>query len=230
MHPAEEPLAWASVPDVVGPDGFVVLNVHNGPGEPDDPYYPAPIRALGVPGLGYVDLDYAARECAAVVADVRAWGAWYGVRSVMFDQVPADPAAARAVRRYVEAARAAGAVEVVGNPGVVPDPAVAACFDEVCVFEADAAAYLAADLTLPTGFPRAWHLVHSCPPAALDAVYRRARRHRPHHLFVTDRTLPHPWGGWNLTDAGIRAPEAGLARLEVLWQTVPVASSGHGFS
>lgn len=204
VHPAEDAGAWRRLSALTPRPSFVVVNVHNGPGEPDDPWYPGALAQLrGMRLVGYVDTAYGQRPVADVVADVDTWLRRYRVGGVMLDQLPADPASTRRCAEYVAAARRVGAGYVVGNPGVVPPLGHLALLDVTCVFEGPAAAYAA--FAPPPSLSRVprnrvWHLVHSCPPGDQTAVAARAERLGAGHAFVTDRTMPHPWGGFPLAE------------------------------
>lgn len=184
-------------------DGFVVVNVHNGPGGADDPYYGPALGELratapGLVLLGYIDLDYGARTVEEVLDDAEAWRRRYGVTGVMLDRFPAggpdDDASARALEA-VSQLRAVGISQVAGNPGTVPDPATAEALDVVCEFEGTGSDYAALSGMLSPG-PGRWHLVHGCTSAELVGVYEMAVGLGVDCLFVTDRVLPHPWNGF----------------------------------
>ncbi|MDF9874972.1 spherulation-specific family 4 protein [Cellulosimicrobium cellulans] len=196
VHPAVAPRSWARLPDVVPETGFVVLNVHDGPGAPDDPYYAPAVAALGpVRQVGYVDVDYGRRPVADVASEAAQWLERYGSHGVMLDRLPSGAREARAVARYADAARRQGAATVVGNPGVVAAPEVLEHLDIACVAEETADRYLDLDLRVPP-LPRAvgiWHLVHACPPELVPRVRERAAAAGADYLHVTGLTLPNPW-------------------------------------
>lgn len=193
VHPAEDPHGWRRLPAVMAAGGFIVANVHNGPGHRDDPYYPQVLHRTA--HFGYVDMNYGSRPLAAVVQDVRRWLSWYGSEGIMLDRVPSGQGAL--VRDVVAAVRAAGAPTVVGNPGVAAHPEVLVAFDVVCVAEDVAERYLrmagpvcqAAEL-VPT-----WHLVHGCSPELRRAVVDHAAATGATYLHATSQVLPHPWSG-----------------------------------
>ena len=205
VHPAGDTVAWQRLAerfaraDGAG-DGFVVLNVHNGPGQENDPYYGPAVSRLrdAAPGLvllGYVDVDYGARARDAVLTDAAAWARRYGVHAVMLDRFPSGIGAgpggdADGALATVTALRAAGVRRVAGNPGTVPSPEVRAALDITCEFEGPADRYTAHRLP---GGPGSWHLVHSCTSEDLGAFARGAG---PEHVFCTDQPMPHPWGGF----------------------------------
>jgi hypothetical protein len=181
---------------------FVVVNVHNGPGDPTDPWYPAALATLrNTRVLGYVDVNYGERSPVDVLKDVRVWLGVHKVGGVMLDRFPTTVASTERCGEYITDARRAGAGFVAGNPGVEPLLGLLAMLDVACVFEGDAASY--AEFRPSPGLsrvPRArvWHLVHSCPADELEAVNDRTARSGAGHAFVTDRVLPHPWGGFPL--------------------------------
>lgn len=184
-------------------DGFVVVNVHNGPGEPNDPYYGPALSELGAtaPGLavlGYIDVDYGTRVVDEVLRDAEAWRRRYGVTGVMLDRFPSgDPCDAGSVRALeaVSRLRADGTTHIAGNPGTVPDPVTAEALDVVCEFEGTASDYAAVNGSLSFR-PGRWHLVHGCSPTELAGVRTTATGLGVDYLLVTDRVLPHPWNGF----------------------------------
>lgn len=209
VHPAEDPEAWARLASRRPRSSFVVVNVHDGPGGPGDPWYPAALEPLrGLRLLGYVDVAYGERAPADVQRDVRAWWDLYRIGGVMFDRFPSDAATTGRCVEYVFGARRATASFVAGNPGVVPALGHLALLDVTCVFEGSADDYAgfghpAALRRVPRS--RIWHLVHTCPAPAIGAVWERAGQLGAGHAFVTDRSMPHPWGGLPLSDR----PEVG---------------------
>lgn len=207
VHPAGDVAAWQQLAErfagAGAANGFAVLNVHNGPGGPDDPYYGPAVaqlreRAPGLVLLGYVDIGYGTRPRDVVLADAAAWTERYGIRGVMLDQFPSgigtgpggDVSAALGT---VAALREAGAEWVAGNPGTVPSPQVRAALDITCEFEGPAGEYSGSGLA---GGPGSWHLVHSCGPEDLTAADRVAAAAGAEYVFFTDQLMPHPWGGF----------------------------------
>jgi hypothetical protein len=202
IHPAEDPEAWRRLAETTPRPSFVVANVHDGPGKPDDPWYPEALALLrGLRVLGYVDLAYGERSLEDVLQDVQDWQRRYRVGGVMFDRCPSDAASTERLSAYVAGARRAGAGFVVGNPGVVPALGHLALMDVTCVFEGTAEQYAGfrpppALARLPRS--RIWHLVHTCPPDEVAEVTARAARLGAGHAFVTDRLMPNPWAGFPL--------------------------------
>lgn len=212
IHPAEGPQEWAWL---AGQNvSFAVINVHNGPGEEHDPYYPDAVAGLGQTRLlGYVPVHYGRRSPADVARDVRAWQQLYGLDGIMFDELPSGEGSLGRCSQYAASARAAGIRFLAANPGVFPTAGHVRLFDVTSVFEGTAADY--SSFRHPTwaqNVPpsRLWHLVHSCDPAQLAGV-RLASGHRgAGHAYVTDRSMPNPWLGppaadfAGLTDPGTR--------------------------
>lgn len=202
VHPAEDAAAWRALADHRPRPSFIVVNVHDGPGKPDDPWYPSALAQLrGLRLLGYVDAAYGERPPAEVLADVRTWRTLYGIGGVMLDRTPSTALATGRLSEYVSDARRAGAAFVVGNPGVPPALGHLALFDVTCVFEGSSADY--GRFQPSSGLRRVprsriWHLVHTCPEEEAAAVTARAARLGAGHVFVTDRGLPNPWEGFPL--------------------------------
>lgn len=201
VHPAEDPESWAALPGV--PDlSLLVLNIADGPGAADDPYYPEALAALPrLPWLGYVNLDYGRRPTAQVLADARAWRERYAVTSLFLDCVPGPEQQHGALRRLVRRLRPE-VDRLVGNPGQAGYPDLVRLFDVTVVFEDGWDRYRQAELPAwhaDLGPDRLWHLVHSCPTDTLDAAWELAATRPVGHFFATDRTMPHPWQGFATT-------------------------------
>jgi hypothetical protein len=189
VYPADDPEAWAGAARL-GAGTTVIINVHNGPGERYDAAYgyaSAALTAAGVPMLGYVDLDYAARPLDAVHADIAGWR-WYPVGGVFFDRVPSGGPELGWVRRATAPANGF----VVLNPGTRPHPGYAAAADLVCTYEGPWPRYRATPAE--ADWPNAAHLVYGVPAAELDAAARRLYR-RVRHGLVSDLAGANPYRG-----------------------------------
>ncbi|MDT5037848.1 MAG: hypothetical protein QOE03_3033 [Micromonosporaceae bacterium] len=163
VHPLEDPDAWATLPAYAG-SVTAVVNVHDGPGEGLDGTYRVvteTLRGAGVDMIGYVDLDYGARDRGDVRRDIAGWGR-YPVSGLFFDRVAADASGLDGVARTV---RAAGC-PVVLNPGTRPHPGYAGLAATVCTFEGPWSTYRAA--ATRRDWANAAHLVYGVPVAALD--------------------------------------------------------------
>ncbi|HET6293225.1 MAG TPA: spherulation-specific family 4 protein [Kribbella sp.] len=197
VHPAESPEQWQQLAALGDRLEFVVVNVADGPGAANDPYYPealAMLRAHGVRLIGYVDVDYGRRGVPRVAADVRAWLELYAVDGIMYDQVASGIEGLGHNRLLAGLARRAGMRTVVANPGVEPCAGLLDLFDVTCVFEDDAAAHARVESPGPGIAPeKRWHLVHGVPVGELDTVAARAEELGAGLVYVTDRPAPHPW-------------------------------------
>ena len=196
VHPAADPATWEWVGHTLKAPDFVVVNVSNGPGAPDDPYYGAALEALrACEVVGYVDAAYGRRPARAIREDAAAWRERYGVTAVMLDQLPSAPVWERTVRAIVEALRADAVSQLVANPGAPLPEGLAAHFDLSAVFEGAWAEYARAPWPphpaserLPT-----WHLVHDCPPAEQARALALAEQRGARFVFATERHLPNPY-------------------------------------
>lgn len=196
VHPLVAPAQWRLVERLGRRWTCVVVNVADGPGA-DRPVDPAYVRLLGrlvaagVRAAGYVDLDYGARDAAAVRRDVATWRERYGVDAVFFDRFPCSVDAG--VAAVVARARAEGAALVVANPGVHPAPGALVGVDVCVTFEGDWAAYRR--LAVPAWThpdARPVHLVHGVPPSASDVLRELAARRRT-PCYATHASGANPW-------------------------------------
>lgn len=192
-----------------GPEFTVVVDVDNGPGTGRDPAYTAAMSRLadaGVGLLGRVDLGYGTRPLSELIADVDRW-AGYPVHGVFFDRAPATPYAVGTVARAVKAARRAELVEVVLNPGVVPDPLYRDLGLPICVFEGTWLEYR--QWGGDGGRPGDGHLVHDVPPWDLDQAAQLQVERGAGFGVVTDLGPPDPFAdlpAW----CGLSAERRGL--------------------
>ncbi|WP_336711247.1 spherulation-specific family 4 protein [Arthrobacter sp. USHLN218] len=199
MHPLEDPRAWQwlAAPDPV--PGLVVVNVHNGPGRGHDIYYTEALRDVSRTNLlGYVDVDYGQRSKDVVAAEVREWIDRYAITGVMFDRVPTSESPLNLCRAYVLDARAAGATNVAGNPGTVPDAGYLDIFDQTIVFENTWSEYRRVEFPGWLGgiaADKIWHLVYGCRPEEVALAMERAGRLGVGYAFASTGNLPNPWRG-----------------------------------
>lgn len=205
VHPLVDPAQWRLVERLGRRWACVVVNVADGPGA-DHPVDPAYVRLLGrlmaagVRAAGYVDLDYGARDAAAVRRDLATWRERYGVDAVFFDRFPCSVDAG--VAAVVARARAEGAVLVVANPGVHPAPGALVGVDVCVTFEGDWAAYRRLAVPAWTGSDaRPVHLVHGVPPSASKALGELAARRRT-PCYATQASGDNPWSRVSTLVAG----------------------------
>jgi hypothetical protein len=181
------------------PLGFAVMNPDSGPGTEPDPAYRPVISAVTASGgrvIGYADTAYGRRPSGAVLRDLAAYRAWYGLTGVFFDQVPSAAHQLAKYRRLVAGARRIGFDFVVMNPGVTPSPGFAQLADVLVTFEGEWNAYcdyLVADWM--RGYPRErfCHLIHSAGPTALAEMRARAESNHVGVVYATELTGSNPW-------------------------------------
>jgi len=189
VYPLDDREAWTAATRL-GSDATIIVNVHNGPGERYDPAYAyatAALASAGVPMLGYVDLDYAARTLEAVYADITAWRL-YPVGGVFFDRVPSESDALS----WTALATAPVRGRVALNPGTRPHPGYAALADVICTFEGPWTTYRRQPAE--PDWPNAAHLVYGIPPDDLPAAQRRLERRVPTGL-ASELDVPEPYRG-----------------------------------
>ncbi len=199
VHPAAEPQEWAWLANQRREVSFAVMNVHDGPGQDGDAYYPAALAELqNIQLLGYVPVSYGERSVAEVARDIAAWRTFYGMTGIMLDELPTSPQSLARCGEYAAAAREAGVSFLVANPGVFPTSEHLDLLDVTCVFEGTAATYTDfehPDWARDVPPSRLWHLVYGCEPEQIDAVTSGAIERGAGHVFATDRSLPNPWLG-----------------------------------
>lgn len=200
FHPTDHPAAWHAL-TTLGPSlTFAILNPDSGPGTAVDARYVDPIaavRAAGSDVVGYVDTGYGRRPGSAVLRELAAYRAWYGLRGGFLDQVPTGREHLAHYRRIITAARRIGIDLIALNPGVTPDPGFADLADMVITFEGPWVAYrdhVPADWTRRYPPERFGHLVHSTPPGQLAAVLDEARERHAGAVYATELTGANPWG------------------------------------
>jgi hypothetical protein len=200
VHPLEDPGAWERLVALAPALRAVVVNVHDGPGEEEDPAYTTVLERLGETGVrivGYVDTGYGRRAGADITADVETWLARYGVHGVFLDQVSSSLELLDHYAEVTVAARARGADYVVLNPGTAPHPGYLDLANVTVTFEGSWADYRRLEepewvRRVPAS--RFAHLVHGVPhAAAVHAAVRLARRRHARTVYVTTGTGANPW-------------------------------------
>jgi Spherulation-specific family 4 len=171
----------------------VVVNVAAGPGTGRDPSYTAAtarLRAAGATLLGYVDLEFAIRPSAAVLADVGRW-AGYPVHGVFLDRAPASPFSIGPAAVAVQAAQRAGLSDTVLNPGIPPDPIYRDLGAAICAFEGSWQRYLGWDAARAE--PGDGHLVYAVPRGEQRRAGLLLAERGAGFGVVTDLTPPHAY-------------------------------------
>ena len=191
---------WDAVP-ALPPGSIVVFDPADGPGDALDPTYVtavAGLRSAGIEVFGYVTAGYGKRNSEEMIGEVERHEQWYGPAGIFLDQTPPAATADRAIVAAIEHVRAKR-LRLAINPGQPDiDPEDAQVADHVVNFEGPLAAYRRARFPVWTAdLPpeRLWHLVHGVGDVpSLRAVLTDAVRHRAGVVFVTDATMPNPWG------------------------------------
>jgi len=194
---------WNRLAGRGGAAALAVVNPNSGPGAAVEPAYAQAIRraqAHGVRVFGYVHTSYGARPQAAVLAEAEGYRDWYAVDGIFFDEARSD----RAGQPYYAALRRAlkardSALLIALNPGTRPDERYMDVAEVVVTFEGDFASYLR-EPTPPAWMQRLapsrfWQIVYGVPDAAaLQQVLASAGEGHAGYIYITDGTLPNPYG------------------------------------
>jgi hypothetical protein len=182
-------------------ESLVVFDPADGPGDSIDPTYVtaiSSIRSLGIRVFGYVTTDYGRRRADEMIREVASYSRWYQPTGIFLDQTPAASTSNNAIVATFEHVRSTQ-MTIAINPGQPDiDPEDVQMSDHVVNFEGPLTTYL--DTRFPswtTEFApeRFWHLVYDVGDFdLLESVLTRAARHRVGMVFVTDATMPNPWG------------------------------------
>jgi len=199
FHPAVSPEEWAGLVSLARETRFVVVNVHNGPGEELDPAYVPVVEALkaaGIRTLGYVDTDYGRREPAVVEQEVTTYRQRYGLQGVFMDQVSGGLDQLDHYAQCVVAARTAGAPFVVLNAGAEPHPGYVDLANITVTFEGPWSKYKSLEVSdWVHRYPakRFCHLVHSMPRGTLPKGIDLAAQRHVGSVFLTEGRGANPW-------------------------------------
>ena len=199
FHPAVSPSDWQRLVGLAHMTRFVIINVHNGPGEVLDPTYLPVIEALSAAGIrtvGYVDTDYGRRDPTDVGREVRTYRDRYGLQGVFMDQVSNGLDQLDHYAQCVVAARTAGAPFVVLNAGAEPHHGYIDLANVTVTFEGPWAEYV--NLRIPDWvhrYPssRFCHLVHSLPRGRFADGLDLAAKQHVGSVFLTDGRGSNPW-------------------------------------
>jgi hypothetical protein len=147
VHPGSDASPWAALAVNADVVDWVVLNQSNGPGDPEDTALgdaARGARAAGARILGYVDLDYGARDDFFNFQDADTWIA-RGFDAVFLDQCPTAADKVQKTASTILGLRSRGIKYIVANPGTVPlDERYAQIADQLVVFEGSPPAYRSA--------------------------------------------------------------------------------------
>lgn len=200
VHPLESPSDWTSLVDGDLSCDFAIVNVDSGPGETLDPIYEKALaNGSRTPLLGYIPLGYGRRPPDDVIHDGLLWRDRYDVTDLFLDEAPADPREGCDTVDLIAQLRRNGATYIVTNPGTCPSPSLVVASDITCVVETDWQAYPRAASSSAAELDgcapnQLMHIVHGVPPRAYDQTVTMAKDLGASYLWVTDATLPNPWG------------------------------------
>ena len=201
FHPALAAADWATLARAAGRVRLVVLNVANGAGDvPDHAFFDVvrDAQRAGARFAGYVDTGYGQVRVGQVLAELRRYREWYGVRDVFLDRAASGVEHVDLYARIAVACRAAGTEVVAFHHGTHPAPEYAEHADLLGTFEGPLSAFL--DLDVPRwvhDFPagRFYHLLHSTPVDVTDRIEAQAGERNVGSLYRTERMPPNPWCG-----------------------------------
>jgi hypothetical protein len=174
----------------------IIVNPASGPGPAAQPAYASAVaraQAAGTRVLGYVPTGYGARDAALVREEIDRYRSWYRVDGIFLDEASASAEDVPHYRALSDHVRGF----TVLNPGLVPAREYFSFADVVVTYEGSAADYGAAVRRAPGWLEqvpreRIAHLLYGAARGpALEAVGLSARAG---YLYVTDGSLPHPWG------------------------------------
>jgi hypothetical protein len=199
FHPVDAPRDWQRLSNLAHLARFVIINVHNGPGEELDPTYVPVIESLqsaGIRTVGYIDSDYGRRDPAELGREARVYRERYGVEGVFLDQVTSDLEQLDHFAQCVVAVKTAGAPFVVLNPGTTPHPGYVDLANVTVTFEGSWAEYRSLEEPEWTHrYPakRFCHLVHSLPDKQFPVALREAATRHVGSVFFSDGRGDNPW-------------------------------------
>jgi hypothetical protein len=180
-----------------------VINPASGPGTTADPNYAAIVekfRAAGGKVLGYVHTSYGDREIGLVQSDIKNYLDMYHVDGFFIDEMRGDPLGVHyysSLYNFIK--RQNQALEVVGNPGIVPNEAYVKqkTADRLVIFEGGAADF---QDHLPARWVRQYrpdrfvHIVYDARTAEqmLRVLDRNAGLHAA-AVFISDGAGSNPY-------------------------------------
>jgi hypothetical protein len=196
--------AWAEFQKAAPYLSFVFVNADSGPGtsiNTDFTTQIAEMKAAGMLVFGYVDTAFTTKDAATIVKpQIDDWFTWYGVDGIMFDEVTNDAPNLgyyTDLHDYVKA-KTTGLRIVVINPGTVVDESYMTACDIVSNFEGDIGMYRAhanAGWEINYAADRFLHVVFGAYDSfKRDEAIVLAREYRAGNVYITDGTLPNPYG------------------------------------
>lgn len=193
--PSANPTGWADARSVLAPgDVAIVGAAFSGIDPAVCPVGEATLRGLtaaGVITLGYVDMAFAGRRLAELLADIEGW-ARHPLSGIFLDQCPVTPFAIGPVAIACQAIRRAGLAEIMLNPGGPVDPLYRGLGATICTFEGPWAGYASWDGDC--AYPGDAHLVYDVPLAQTAAARELIAERRAGYALVTDWDAPDPYG------------------------------------
>ncbi len=204
-YPGNTRPLWDSLAGATDVIGHIIINPGSGPGSVRDPVWLEQVSALsnlGVPMLGYLNLDYSSKPIEVLLAEAARWQKWYGLLDLFLDCASSSDVRHTGIVAEILRSRAR-AGELVANAGTRSAPDVARHFDAVVEHEGlppfadvpisgtweDAGA---GPGRASLGTSRAW-IVYGADVGAAAVTVESARAMGVEEIWVTDHAGANPY-------------------------------------
>lgn len=174
-----------------------IINPSNGPGDNQDQNYVLGVdklRSAGITVLGYVHTSYAARSASSVIADVNSYKAWYAVNGIFFDEmsnVAGDESYYASLSNH---AKSIDLTFTVGNPGASVPASFIGTVDCIVVYESQGLPGSSSLAAWTMGMTKGNFAIVAYGVDQLNIPSTRGLSGNAAYIYVTDRSLPNPYG------------------------------------
>ena len=183
-----------------------IVNPNNGPGTSQNPNYVAAINALVAAGgkvVGYVDTGGGSVSLATVEANVSAYAQFYNINGIFLGNMVVNPNTLSYYQQldaYIKSLNSSYTViGNVGNPvnlsGLTPADYLSAA-DVLNIFEGTTVGSPNSSASWIQSYPRDRFssIIYNAPSSSLSADIIGAEQLNAGDVYVTDQTLPNPFG------------------------------------
>ena len=207
FNPATDPQDWAAMTAAAAEMPLTaILNPNSGPGDSQDLGYVTAINALQAAGgkvVGYVDTAGGTVSLATAEAEISTYVSYYNINGVFLDNMVVNPTTLsyyQKLQSYIKGLNSTYTViGNVGNPvnlsGLTPTDYLSVA-DVLNIYEGTSPGSSTPVQNWIQSYPsnRFSSVIYGAPSSSLAADIIGAEQLNSGSLFVTDQTLPNPYG------------------------------------
>ncbi|MCL4518814.1 MAG: spherulation-specific family 4 protein [Thaumarchaeota archaeon] len=174
-----------------------IINPSNGPGSGQDSNFVQGINSLrsaGISVLGYVATGYGSVSVSSAESQINAYKQWYNVNGILFDEMNNVPGYESYYSTLSNYAYSLGFSWTVGNPGAPVPASYIGTVGTIIIYENAGLPSLSLLSSATGGYSPSNFAFTAYAVSSLDPSYISSAESYVSWMYITDGTLPNPYG------------------------------------